>query len=297
MIGEIIGTFLGDALYGLIFEGGFGAVVKKLKEAFGAIIEKIGESLEAVKKFFSEGFKRFVDDFPTIDISKVWGLPRALGAAAGLLGLKDSKWVEDGKVNKIPNLLLLTPFGLPFMVPHLINSFFPDGKKESVSTPSKGKSDVKDKDGAKNDVEKEVLKKKNELEKSIVTKDSEITAEKDSKKKEALIKEKDALQSKITALQGESGDSSVISDTVSTSTVETKLKTANEQGGSKAVIESISTSASYDKNETKVVTVPAPKKTAVEDISGSGGGGGAPLVVSGAAEGGADPYESLYKGG
>ena len=140
-------------------------------------------------------------------------------------------------------------------------------------------------------------KKKNELEKSIVTKDSEIAAEKDPKKKETLIKEKDALQSKITVLQGESGDSSVVSDTVSTSTVETKLKTANEQGGAKAVIESISTTASYDKNETEVVTVPAPKTTVVEDISGAGGGGNAPLVVGGGGEGGADPYESLYKGG
>ena len=35
----------------------------------------------------------------------------------------------------------------------------------------------------------------------------------------------------------------------------------------------------------------------MEDISGAGGGGNAPLVVSGGGEGGADPYESLYKGG
>ena len=76
-----------------------------------------------------------------------------------------------------------------------------------------------------------------------------------------------------------------------------KLKTANQQGGAKAVIESISTTASYDKNETEGVTVPAPKTTVVDDVSGAGGGGNAPLVVGGGGEGGADPYESLYKGG
>ena len=76
-----------------------------------------------------------------------------------------------------------------------------------------------------------------------------------------------------------------------------KLQTANQQGGAKAVIESISTTASYDKNETEVVTVPAPKTTVVDDVSGAGGGGNAPLVVGGGGEGGTDPYESLYKGG
>ena len=113
-----------------------------------------------------------------------------------------------------------------------------------------------------------------------------------------MIKEKDALQSKITVLQGESGDSSVVSDTVSTSTVETKLKTANEQGGAKAVIESISTTAPYEETGKEVVTVPSTtkKETNVDDQVIGGSGGGAPLVTSGDG-GGKDPYEILYKGG
>ena len=123
--------------------------------------------------------------------------------------------------------------------------------------------------------------------------------EKDPAKKEALKLEQNALRMKIRKLRGESTDSSgnVLDYSKGGSTYETKLKTANNQGGAKAVIESISTTASYDKNETEVVTVPAPKTTVVEDISGAGGGGNAPLVVGGGGEGGADPYESLYKGG
>ena len=50
-----------------------------------------------------------------------------MGAVAGLIGLKDdSPYIEDGKVNKLPNLALLTPMGLPFLVPHIASSFLPD---------------------------------------------------------------------------------------------------------------------------------------------------------------------------
>ena len=309
MIGEILGTFVGDMLYGLIFEGGFGAVVKKLKEAFAAIVEKVGKSLEAVKKFFTEGFERFVNNFPSIDISKIWGLPRALGAAAGLLGLKDSKWVEDGKVNKIPNLLLLTPFGLPFMIPHLINSFFPSGKKESVSTPSKGKSDVKDKDGAKNDVEKDALVQINQMDKSTAREIIDLSKkklevgraalqEKDPAKKEALKLERNALSMKIRKLRGESTDSSgnVLDYTKGGSTYEKKLKTANEQGGAKAVIESISTSASYEEGSPEVITLPTPppkKEKSISQVQSESAG----ALISQGSGGGSNPYESLYKGG
>ena len=142
---------------------------------------------------------------------------------------------------------------------------------------------------------KEILK----LEKQKMEVGRAALQEKDPAKKEALKLEQNALSMKIRKLEGESTDSSgnVLDYTKGGSTYETKLTTANQQGGAKAVIESISTTASYDKNETEVVTVPAPKKTVVEDISGAGGGGNAPLVVGGGGEGGADPYESLYKGG
>ena len=125
--------------------------------------------------------------------------------------------------------------------------------------------------------------------------------EKDPAKKEALKLEQNALSMKIRKLKGESTDSSgnVLDYTKGGSTYETKLKTANNQGGAKAVIESISTTASYEEPGGEVVVVPSTTKkgTNVDDqvIGGSGGGGGAPLVTSGG--GGKDAYEILYKGG
>ena len=36
-------------------------------------------------------------------------------------------WVEGGKLTKLPNLLFLTPMGMPFLMPTIAKSFFPDG--------------------------------------------------------------------------------------------------------------------------------------------------------------------------
>ena len=122
--------------------------------------------------------------------------------------------------------------------------------------------------------------------------------EKDPAKKAALKLRQNELSMKMRKLEGESTDSSgnVLDYTKGGSTYETKLKTANQQGGAKAVIESISTTASYEETGKEVVTAPAAStKTAVEDISGTGGSATAPLVPSGGG-GGKDPYEILYKG-
>ena len=79
-----------------------------------------------------EGFsiKGILDSLP--------GLREVLGAFAQFIpGLKDN--VQNGALMKIPNLLLLTPPGLPFLVPHIGKSLFPglfDGK------PSETRSDV-----------------------------------------------------------------------------------------------------------------------------------------------------------
>ena len=162
--------------------------------------------------------------------------------------------------------------------------------------------------GDKTNLEKDALREVNKMDAATARKILDlrkklgdvrraVEREKDPAKKEALKLEQNALSMKIRKLEGESTDSSgnVLDYSKGGSTYETKLKTANEQGGAKAVIESISTTASYDKNETEVVTVPAPKKTAVEDISGTGGGATAPLVTSGGG-GEKDAYEILYKG-
>ena len=150
-----------------------------------------------------------------------------------------------------------------------------------------GGGDKEDKKVKKGKVIKDALKKKNVAEKGAVQK--LVEGERPVMTDDMTIEQQMVVQKKQKLWD--------MGQQATGASVEKKLKTANEQGGAKAVIESISTTASYDKNETEVVTVPAPKTTVVEDISGAGGGGNAPLVVGGGGEGGADPYESLYKGG
>jgi len=144
LLGEIVGEFIGSFLYDM-FNGDEDGTkgVDFLKKKFGQLLSGTGKALTAVANFalsmlgkagnfFKDGFGRFVEGFPTIDISKILGLPRLLGGVAGLLGIDDPKYMDGGKVNRIPNLALLTPFGMPFLLPHLKNSLFPSGEKEEV---------------------------------------------------------------------------------------------------------------------------------------------------------------------
>ena len=170
LIGEALGLFVGELLYEGMMGKGWGAAGEKLKQTLQGLVtgagnigkamldwlfvdglpQMLGRAGDRVKKWFDSGFKRFVDNFPTIDISGIWGLPRALGTAAGLIGLKDSEWVEDGKVNKIPNLALLTPLGLPFMMPHLIKSFFPPKSAEEKAKIEEKRAEKKENEPKKN---------------------------------------------------------------------------------------------------------------------------------------------------
>ena len=127
LIGSTIGTFIGDILYTLILEKDPKAAGEKFMKGLTDSVKMLFDFAGMAAQFVKEGFGRLIKDFPTVDISKIWGLPRALGAVAGLIGLKDdSPYIEDGKVNKLPNLALLTPMGLPFLVPHIASSFLPD---------------------------------------------------------------------------------------------------------------------------------------------------------------------------
>ena len=87
---------------------------------------------EEFKTALKEGFsiKSVLDSLP--------GLREVLGAFAQFIpGL--NKHVKNGALMKIPNLLLLTPIGAPFLIPHVGKSLFPglfDGK------PSEPRTDV-----------------------------------------------------------------------------------------------------------------------------------------------------------
>ena len=69
-----------------------------------------------------------------------------MGAVASIIGLDEkSKFIEKGQllgksinlVTSLPNLALLTPFGLPLLMPHLIKSFFPSAKVKQAEKQEK----------------------------------------------------------------------------------------------------------------------------------------------------------------
>ena len=151
MIGEILGTFVGDMLYGLIFEGGLSAVGKKLKEAFVAIGKKIAAGVNFVKDFVVGGFSRFWEGIPKLKVpdfpedppgwipkfgfgsqEKIWnafkgGLKFLMGPLSLLMG------------RELPNLLwLVNPINTTKL---LVKSFFPPkGKGDKAPAPSLGSS-------------------------------------------------------------------------------------------------------------------------------------------------------------
>ena len=145
IVGEILGEFLGSFLYEMFLGDGKGQSGKYLKEQFGKLVSGAGKygkmfldfvmsQIGKVGNFLKDGVGRFIEDFPVVDISKILGLPRALGAVSGMFGMDDPKFKDGGKVNRLPDLSLLTPFGIGGLVSHLKNSLFPSGEKEQVST-------------------------------------------------------------------------------------------------------------------------------------------------------------------
>ena len=158
LLGEIVGEFIGDLLYNVIRGDDDGTKgVEFLKKKFGQILTGAGNAAKSVMNFamsmlgkfgnfFEDGFDRFIDDFPTLDISKMKlgfgvasvGAPWALGKLVSLIPGDPFKDMMDskGEINKIPDLGLLTPFGIHKLLPHLKNSFFPSGEKEQIPETS-----------------------------------------------------------------------------------------------------------------------------------------------------------------
>ena len=137
LIGSTIGTFIGDILYTLILEKDPKAAGEKFMKGLTDSVKMLFDFAGMAAQFVKEGFGRLIKDFPTIDIPPRFGLQTALGKVAELFGVEDdSKFMEDGRIVKLPNLALLTPMGLPFLVPHIAKSFLPDmfGKGGVVSS-------------------------------------------------------------------------------------------------------------------------------------------------------------------
>ena len=153
IIGEFIGGFLADMFFGDETET---KGIDFLKKKFGQLLDGgkvvMDFALGALGNrgnFFKDGFTRFVEDFPTMNISKVPGVPSGLRwASNNVPALSFLKKYQDSgdhnKVNEIPNLALLTPFGMPLLLPHLKNSFFPAKEKEQVPEVSTSGGEVND---------------------------------------------------------------------------------------------------------------------------------------------------------
>ena len=75
---------------------------------------------------------------------------------------------------------------------------------------------------------------------------------------------------------------------------ENKLKTANQQGGAQAVIDSISTTASYEEDGKEIIVVDQGASTQQEVPTTTKKKVGSSVSVG--SGGGSDPYEGLYKG-
>ena len=150
VVGEILGEFLGTFLYEMFLGEGKGQSGKYLKQKFGELVSGVGKygkmfldfvmsQIGKFGNFLKDGFHRFIDDFPLMNISKVKLLPSALRFASnrvpGFGGLKKFQDPGDGdKVNTFPDLSLLTVFGMKKLLAHLKNSFFPSKEKEPVES-------------------------------------------------------------------------------------------------------------------------------------------------------------------
>ena len=135
LVGGILGEYGGSLLYTLLRGGGIKAVQERISADFMKALDFGKEGWE----FISGGFKRLIENFPTVDVSRVWALPSALGAAAGLLGINHLK-SPNGKVEKLPDLGAF--FHLGKMGNLLKASFFPEGTTMPSLPPTSISSDA-----------------------------------------------------------------------------------------------------------------------------------------------------------
>ena len=281
---------------------------------------------EGIPKFkvpdFPEEPPKWIPGFGFGSKKKIWnafkfGLKLLIGPLSLLMG------------REIPNLLwLYNPLNT---FPLLMKSFFPPGgvkegaktstppskSSPSPSTPSKDldkEAEKKEKEAKRKERLDAMKKKVGDVTGAVTGAVGKawnwITGGGDDKKgkviKEALKKKNDGDKSSSKQSTGSTPEIGVEGKPItadaleaskdstghSRSTVlEAKLTTANNQGGAKAVIESISTTASYEETGKEVVTVPATTSsspsdtpTAKKDVL---------IMTSG---GRSDPYEGLYKG-
>ena len=137
IVGELVGEFLGNALYDLTLGGGIG-------KAIGAVKDKVGEAIMKViniPKWIGESTERFFTNFPSIKVPAKFGLQSALGKIPPFSFFAKEGGVAGKRVTKLPDLSLFIPIlGLPKLLKHLKNSFFPPKGGDAVGGGEKGDS-------------------------------------------------------------------------------------------------------------------------------------------------------------
>jgi hypothetical protein len=171
----------------------FGNVVDKIKEGAGSMITFFKEGMTRLIDDFptipipdfrpASIFAGIIEKVPGGEKLLNFTIPKWVpliggmgigGILEGLPGLQEvlgffakfipglGNYVEGGKLTKIPNLFLLTPPGVPFLVPHVANSFLPGTFPAAGDPPQPASESEPPMKSAKEAKEEEKEKKKEE---------------------------------------------------------------------------------------------------------------------------------------
>ena len=258
MLGELIGVFVGDMLYELIFGGGLKKVLSHLKKMVGDVFGKLLD----VGKWLAGGFSRFYEGIPKFKIPDFPKDPPKW--IPGWVPMKKRIWnvFKTGVKVLIGPLSLLMGKEIPILPwllnpmntgPLLLKSFFPP--------KGEGGGDTSEKDAKK---EEDKLKI-----------DDKPKEKKKEEKKSSSIGE---VIAKMFKDEGASDGKNLIA--------------TNQKSGAQGVIDSLKTKADYEEgsiSEIKVNLPPPPTPTPM------GGGSGEKEVVRVPVPvgSGSDPYEDL----